>query len=110
MTTTISAPGSAQSIRAGERFPVLDSLRGLAILGVFLHHAFFWNGMRLDGWLSRSVMQLTRPGWLGVDLFFVLSGFLITGQLIDRKGDAPGDYYRWFYKGALSGSCRSTTR
>jgi peptidoglycan/LPS O-acetylase OafA/YrhL len=84
-------------MRIGERIPVLDSLRGVAILSVFLYHAFFWNGMALDGWLSRAVMQLTRPGWLGVDLFFVLSGFLITGRLLDRRPLAAREYYTWFY-------------
>jgi peptidoglycan/LPS O-acetylase OafA/YrhL len=80
-----------------DRIPVLDSLRGVAILSVFTYHAFFWSGVLVDGWLSRAVMTLTRPAWLGVDLFFVLSGFLITGRLLDRKHDVAGDYYKWFY-------------
>jgi peptidoglycan/LPS O-acetylase OafA/YrhL len=79
------------------RIPVLDSLRGVAILSVFTYHAFFWSGVLVDGWLARAVLALTRPAWLGVDLFFVLSGFLITGRLLDRKHDVAGDYYKSFY-------------
>ena len=81
----------------GERIPVLDSLRGAAILMVFAYHAFFWSGLRTDWWLARVVSLATRPGWLGVDLFFVLSGFLITGRLLDRRHFAARDYYVWFY-------------
>src|SRR5258708_14912616 len=51
-----------------QRIPQLDGVRALAILAVFLHHALH--------------VKLT---WMGVDLFFVLSGFLITGILIRRK-------------------------
>lgn len=60
------------------RFLVLDGIRGLAIIGVLLTHG---------SWLiqNRFVMHLFQMGWTGVDLFFVLSGFLITGILIDTK-------------------------
>jgi peptidoglycan/LPS O-acetylase OafA/YrhL len=67
------------------RMPVLDGLRGIAILLVLLGH--FRPPSASGGLLS--------SGWVGVDLFFVLSGFLITGILLDAKG-APG-YFRVFY-------------
>jgi peptidoglycan/LPS O-acetylase OafA/YrhL len=80
--------------------PELDFVRGIAILAVFLLHAFFWtssnfnNSQSLSG-LSKLFVMLTQSGWLGVQLFFVLSGFLITGILLDSK-NRP-DYYKRFY-------------
>ena len=85
-------------IITSRRIPALDSLRGMAILSVFAYHAFPWSGLRVDGGLSRAVFVLSRPGWVGVDLFFVLSGFLITGRLLDRRATAAREYYTWFYK------------
>jgi surface polysaccharide O-acyltransferase-like enzyme len=63
--------------------PELDSLRGVAILSVVLYHGLFWsnNLTGLSG-AARAVVNVTRFGWLGVNLFFVLSGFLITGILL----------------------------
>src|ERR1700690_2129617 len=59
----------------------LDGLRAIAFLLVFLLHA-----------------DNLGIGWVGVQLFFVLSGFLITGILIDLKKDFSGkDYFVKFY-------------
>lgn len=58
-----------------KRIKSLDGLRGLAILMVLLCHLFAYGPLR----------PLFRAGWMGVDLFFVLSGFLITGILLDTK-------------------------
>jgi peptidoglycan/LPS O-acetylase OafA/YrhL len=79
-----------------ERNLALDGVRGLAIAMVLLYHAFSWSmGTSGWGWFPRLVERVTRPGWLGVDLFFVLSGFLITAILLDSRDDRF--YFRNFY-------------
>src|SRR2546429_3115591 len=57
-----------------ERQPGLDLLRVLAIIVVVIYHAALF-GFKLPG-------RVDRFGWIGVDLFFVLSGYLIGGQLL----------------------------
>lgn len=60
----------------------LDGIRGLAILAVFLFH--FGGGSHKPTSLPIKVwLAIVHAGWMGVDLFFVLSGFLITGILYD---------------------------
>jgi len=84
---------------AGPRMPALDGLRGVAILLVMAFHLYGlvyvldgrWDRGTIDLWVGRGF----GTGWIGVDLFFVLSGFLITGILLDAKGTAT--YFRSFY-------------
>jgi peptidoglycan/LPS O-acetylase OafA/YrhL len=72
--------------------PGLDGLRGVAILLViFFHLAQMKPVSKFDPYFYR----LTSYGWSGVDLFFVLSGFLITGILMDAKGTE--NYFLNFY-------------
>jgi peptidoglycan/LPS O-acetylase OafA/YrhL len=76
--------------------PELDVLRGIAVLGVLFFHGFRaeYGGFPFTG-ARRIFLLATQPGALGVNLFFVLSGFLITGILLDSR-NRP-DYYRRFY-------------
>jgi peptidoglycan/LPS O-acetylase OafA/YrhL len=76
--------------------PELDTIRGIAVLLVLFFHGFgFRYGLQGLSGLPRLFVAATLPGWIGVNLFFVLSGFLITGILLDTK---PKDnYYRTFY-------------
>jgi peptidoglycan/LPS O-acetylase OafA/YrhL len=80
------------SIGRGVHVPALDGIRGLAILFVLVYHlTIITPGCPLD----EIVAKMADAGWFGVDLFFVLSGFLITGILYDAKGQAG--YFRSFY-------------
>jgi peptidoglycan/LPS O-acetylase OafA/YrhL len=75
--------------------PALDGVRGLAILLVLAHHLLAAN-TAVTGSTFLNVITLVRTGgWMGVDLFFVLSGFLITGILFDSLGGRA--YFRTFY-------------
>jgi peptidoglycan/LPS O-acetylase OafA/YrhL len=70
-----------------KKIPQLDAIRGIAILVVMIHN--------LHGLDFPPLSLVTNYGWIGVDLFFVLSGFLITGILLDTK--QSGHYFRNFY-------------
>ncbi len=78
--------------------PALDGLRGLAIAGVLACH--FSNAWPEISALDRGALQVLGLGWAGVDLFFVLSGFLITGILVDQVG-APGWWSGFLLRRAL---------
>lgn len=72
------------------RLPGLDLLRAIAIVWVMLYHA------RVAG-LGRTIDSVSFWGWMGVDLFFVLSGFLIGSQLFKPLAQGGkiklGDFY-----------------
>ncbi|MBV8208177.1 MAG: acyltransferase [Acidobacteria bacterium] len=70
------------------RIPQLDGLRAFAILPVLLTHS--WRDFK-----GLPFAAIGPAGWIGVDLFLVLSGFLITGILLDSRGSEH--YFRNFY-------------
>jgi peptidoglycan/LPS O-acetylase OafA/YrhL len=71
------------------RIPALDGLRGIAIIAVLLCHLSYYFPTAN---ICKTILQ---AGWCGVDLFFVLSGFLITGILLDTRDSS--NYFRAFY-------------
>jgi len=75
--------------------PPLDGLRGVAIVLVAIHNIAAPVQHEAPNVLLRAIFYAHAAGWVGVQLFFVLSGFLITGILVDTKG-APS-FYRSFY-------------
>ena len=77
----------------------LDGIRGVAIALVMALH-FVNNQVVPTNILERAAVKLTNYGLWGVDLFFVLSGFLITGILVDAKG-APRFFANFFARRAL---------
>ena len=76
-----------------EHMVVLDGVRGVAILMVLCVH--FIGDSPANTALAKAMVKLANYGIWGVDLFFVLSGFLITGLLYDSKRSAH--YFRDFY-------------
>jgi len=78
-----------------KRIPELDGIRGLAIAMVVVYHDLFIPTAFPAGSVGSYLRALARLSWTGVDLFFVLSGFLIGGILLDSR-EAP-NYFRVFY-------------
>jgi peptidoglycan/LPS O-acetylase OafA/YrhL len=78
---------SEETIDLKKHIPFLDGIRGLAIIFVLAYHCF-------------PDIFLTKIGWIGVDLFFVLSGFLITGILVSSK-EKPFYFKNFFIRRSL---------
>ena len=91
LTSSARCAGSAVFQRPAwlpSYIPELQGLRGLAVLAVVVYHCH----PRLEGtWFYRASLW----GWAGVNLFFVLSGFLITSILLESRGQPH--YFRNFY-------------
>ena len=88
--------------------PALDGLRGLAVLLVVLFHTYSSAGglARQQSAVDRPFLHAAGLGWCGVDLFFALSGFLITGILLRARGGEH--YFRNFYVRRVLGLCPCT--
>src|SRR5258708_38789379 len=77
------------------RIPDLDGIRGIASGIVVVHHYFLMTLVTTPGSTLAYIQAAGRLAWSGVDFFFVLSGFLIGGILIDAR-ESP-NYFRAFY-------------
>jgi peptidoglycan/LPS O-acetylase OafA/YrhL len=99
MASSISAERAFQRFDSGllrSRMPELDTIRGIAVLLVLFFHGFgFRYGLQGLSGLPKLLVAATLPGWAGVNLFFVPSGFLITGILLDTRRRT--DYFGRFY-------------
>lgn len=89
----VTKVGNAIAPNLRGHIPALDGIRGAAILVVLLHHSNCTE--HADSLVLKVLQRFFASGWVGVDLFFVLSGFLITGILSDAKGRAR--YFTDFY-------------
>ena len=93
----VATPGTVVPVlNSSARIPALDGLRGIAILLVLMVHSFLNPDFQfahhpLLSWFIR----MNRFDWSGVDLFFVLSGFLIGGILLDARDSK--NYFKTFY-------------
>ena len=92
VNTAVAADAAAPADVPGDvgrrvrgHMPVLDGLRGLAIAVVLAHSVSIYQ-KHAPSTLLRILYFVQAPGWVGVQLFFVLSGFLITGILLDTRG------------------------
>lgn len=83
------------TVDSRKRLPALDGLRGIAILAVFAYHYAGGLPNKVSSGPIHLLGMVFAFGWSGVDLFFVLSGFLITGILYDTQRDSH--YYKNFY-------------
>jgi len=76
----------------GSHFDVLDGLRGMAILLVVAFHTLYTNPAHGVG--ARTIGYIIAAGWLGVPVFFVLSGFLISYPFFQKRNEDPLFWYQ----------------
>lgn len=97
MNTGASSASNIEPLRFRGHIPGLDVLRGVAISMVVLFHGVDGRAAypSFDG-VARVLVYLTSWGAAGVHLFYVLSGFLITGIIVD--GGSDRSFFGKFYK------------
>lgn len=81
----------------GKHFDVLDGVRGLAILMVVIYHTTYFNAS--NGVAIKSIETLLQSFWMGVPIFFVLSGFLISFPFFRAR---LADNHFWYQDGYAS--------
>ena len=77
-------PANQELPLSQRHLPALDGIRGLAVLWVIAHNTTDQLGAP-DSGPFHLLALLLNPGWIGVQIFFALSGFLITGGLLDTQ-------------------------
>jgi peptidoglycan/LPS O-acetylase OafA/YrhL len=82
MTVRLDTPVQAAVHPRASRLQTLDGLRGIAILLVLVHH---FTPAHTTSAISRAVLAVAHRAWMGVDLFFALSGYLIAGIQLDSR-------------------------
>jgi len=86
-------PNQSSPIMVGHHYPELDGIRGISILLILFFHC---RDIATPQNLSENIYyKFAETGWVGVELFFVLSGFLITGILLDTYNQKK--YFYNFY-------------
>ena len=96
--TANDAPAASGASPSHRHLPALDGLRGLAIVLVFLVH---YGGGAKSSFLPLRIAGLAvQAGWTGVTLFFILSGFLISGILWDAR-DQPHPWRNFYMRRVL---------
>ena len=71
--------------KVGSHNPALDGIRGIAIILVMIYHSLLFTRISMTVASDKLYYRIVNSYWLGVDIFFVLSGFLITGLLYDTR-------------------------
>jgi peptidoglycan/LPS O-acetylase OafA/YrhL len=83
---------------SAKHIPALDGVRGLAAVGIFICH--YGGGLSSSIGLVRFAAEVERFGWAAVSLFFVLSGFLISGILWESF-DKENWWRRFYWRRSL---------
>jgi peptidoglycan/LPS O-acetylase OafA/YrhL len=97
MNAATPSPAPLAGPSGSQHLPALDGVRGLAILLVLFHHLTVFEPVSAAGRCFASVMEFAGHG---VDLFFVLSGFLIVRQLSAHRESAGFAARFWLRRGA----------